>query len=977
MPNNLFIDAAVTDIPFASDIFSKNKHSSPNYTDDSFSLTSPEADKLFNEYGVTKWQDRSQFTANNIQYLKQQLEAHKTYKESEQELEEAGMLQSTVAHLGAGALNPLNYALGAGTYKVAGNVLNKLITSEGTALAGLKAVTQGALAAGTDMAIQEGTVENQASAFDVDKFKTVVGVGAIFGGAVGGVAHTLTTAYTPQRSTVLKGMESMVDDSANELLSPAGKFMVDVHGKLLKSKNPLVRDEALKIEHSSIAVGDKQTGQDIVQSWDTAKDIKNHIEGFHQEYMDNLKARQEASGQNIADYTSDEYKQKMLWDYQKEHEASEWINTLSDENKAKIYKEETGIDVTQDTKDLEDVLMHRYYKSIEDKVEIPERIKPLTEFFKKHTDEANLLGTRGIAGKVGTFYSHRMWNTQKIVKMGFDEATNRIVNMMKQHPITAKALKDGVIDDTMLHNQAMGMVQKIQENDINKYFTEHDYIRLAGVGNPTKARVMRVNVAADPDMFVHDAELVTHRYNQKMSGRLALNAIGIDKTPDTHSFADAIQKRLKEIELHGLKIGMSKKDIARDIDNLKVAYDIILNTRQIRHNPDSIGSKVTTALRGATSAIYAGGFVKSAVGELGSVILKTSIPSMLKSFVPAHSMAMQLMKEGDKTLAKELCGMGIGRQLIEGSTFSRLDIEELKSHTTWWERGLNGIRHYSYKWTGFNFVTATSDYIAAHAFLLDMIKASKRGSINKTFLKQLHRYGLSSEDVLNFTKKTNIEYYEGKDVIKKLNIDDWKDQNYAWKIRRAITRMVDDTILRGDGLKMPKYLTDVNSDITMLFSQYQHFPVEAYNRLLLAGMADNPAKLAAGAITSTAIIASVMELENEALFQLGIKKDKLPQDELFKRAFEKSPMASVMPDVYNLARTATGTSDHYTPDIVSKGFGASGYLMQSAWTMYNKIVKGKHLSQSDYDRLFRLTPFSRIPVYGELMRTIVNKGQSK
>lgn len=235
------------------------------------------------------------------------------------------------------------------------------------------------------------------------------------------------------------------------------------------------------------------------------------------------------------------------------------------------------------------------------------------------------------------------------------------------------------------------------------------------------------------------------------------------------------------------------------------------------------------------------------------------------------------------------------------------------------------------------------------------------------------RYGMSVEDIRAFKSKADIIFHEDGKTIKALNMDNWKDQDYAWKVTRSITRMVDDTILRGDGLKLPKYLTDVNSDMLRLFTQYQHFPMEAYNRLLLRGMVEAPARVLAGAISSTAIIASVLQLEDEAQVQLGIKKERLSTEEIMGRAFQKSPLVSIAPDLFGIAKNVTGNSDYYIPDISSKGLGASGHIIETSWDLFNKAVKGKHITDKDRDKIFRLTPFSRFPVYGELMRGLVKE----
>ena len=1004
----LIQDALVTDMPSAPTLFSLKQDYTPNYIEKGFDPLSKDNKELFKEAGITDLSKMVEFKANNRQHLKQQLDAYKLYKDSEKQLEESGFIPSLAAHAGAAFINPINWAFG-GMYGLGEKAANTLVKAESMALA--KSIAVPTTIGAVDIGTQEALVEKEAHSYDQTKLATTIATGAVLGGAVGGVAHWLTKVTPEARHTVVKGVEALSGDG-NEMLSPLGKALVDVHSQLLRSKNNVVREEALKLEHSTLAVGDKKTGQEIVQGMDTAKDIKNKAEALHNEYMNDVKARAKDSGMPIGEFLQKEYETKMFHDYAVEQEAYKNIINMTPEERIKTYKEATGVqelpieqeiantkyqlellkneqDIGKQTtqrillnrklkelekklepEDMYEVLLHHQYRDLEGKIETPKELEAITKFFSKNTEIADKLGTRGVAGKVGKFYHTRMWNEQYIEKIGADKAQQQIVEMMKAHPLTAHKLSTKELTIKDLEKQAKGMVDKILDNNLRNLFTEPSYIKVAKADNPLKARMMKVDVSMYPEMFKRDAEHVTELYMKKMGGRFAMNAIGIDTTPQLKSFGAAIEHRLSQIKEQGIKQGLSEKEIAKDIDNLKVAYDILMNTRNIVNNPSSIGHKATVALKGTASAIYASGFVKSALGELGSVILNSRLPSVIKSFIPAHKMTMEMMKKGDKSLAKEFISMGIGKQVIEGNRFSRLDLEELKSQTSWWERGLQKMGHYSRKWSGFNFVTATTDFMAAGSFIRDLQHASLTGKLSKRFASQLKRYGLTEKEALSFTKKAKLIYHKDGKTIKLLNMDEWKDQDYAWKITRAIQRMVDDTVLRGDGLKMPKYLTDVNSDLMALFTQYQHFPMEAYGRLLVRGMADSPAKAATSAIAGTTIIASVLELEDQALVTLGFKDEPMKPQELFKRAADRTPIAAIMPDVYNLAKTATGNSDYYLPAVTGRGFGASGHIIDTGWQLYQKAAKGQHFTERDMDNLARLTPFSRYPVYGELLRAI-------
>lgn len=972
--------AMITDVPYMAQAYSIKGESKTNYVEPSFSMTSPAVEDVFKQYGINDADRMDKFKSNNMGYLIQQLDTHKIYKDSEKQLEELPMGEQMFAHVGAQVFNPINYLLaGSGAYKIAPAVVQKVATFESTFINRLISTGLNTIPVVADVVGQEYITEKQAVAVDKDKLEAV----ALFGGIVGlggsGFASMLTKFDSPTQQAIARSATNALDPTNIESVSALSRAEMGVSAQL-RNSHPVFRDASLEITHSNIAYKDKTTGEYHIQDRKTGADIKEVSGGHYNEYADNIAGTAKELNTNITDASRIIGDEHIKFNNAVEQDifTKHIINKTEEENLINYTKatgeaiklDENGVKIVPE--DLYDVLYHHHLKENKALYKAPDIIKGAQKFYIAMADLSTKLGLRGVAGKIGDFYAHRIWNQDLIETLGHQRATEMIVESMKGHVLTQDGLQKGIITEADLLEKASAMVTAIKENNLQKEFSEPSFVANAGAGNMTKQRVMRVNTEIHPELLNRDSEQVAERYSQKMSGRLALKQVGIDIGNGVRNINEAIETKIKEIAKKAEAEGATREQIVSGMDNLRVSYSILNNTRQIVNNPSSLGHQTVATLKGVNSAIFSGGFVTSAVGEFGSIMVKTLFSAM-DNFFPSHKLAIDIMSHKDNPLAKEFLKMNLGRQMIENGRFSRMDMPELAQTTTWHERTLQKIGHYSRKYSGFDMVTAVSDMIAGGSVITDLNKIAKRGSVTKNEREMFSRYGLSEEDILSFNKKAEITY-SGKHPIQ-LNIDNWADQAYADKITTVISRITRDTVLRGDGLNLPKYLSNVNSDFMSLLTQYQHFPMEAYERILLNGIAESPAKLTAGTIASMAIIGSVLKLEDEALFQLGVKKERQDDTKLAIRVINKIPPASFVPDLAGIGMVVAGKADYLPKDVASKALGVSGSTINNAWKLQQKAVSDKPFTDKDYDNLFRLSPFSRFPVYSEAIRGFITGGK--
>lgn len=974
---NLVQSALVTDMPFygKSVAMDRNVGSHVNTYDHNFSMLGKEAEDLFSEYKVSVPDRYTRFESKNSAYLRHQLEANRVYNEAEKNLDDAGFVPEILAHAGAAIVNPINYATGAGAFKLGSAAFNTLITAESRALSALGSGLASATATVADVGIQELSVEKQTGSYSPEKFTSVVVASSLLGGGLGGLAGMLSHGSRGQAKTIIDGVDALASTEGRlESVSAASNLEFSIAGNL-RNSHKVYQDEALNLIHSNIALKDGD-GNLFVQDKRTAHDVREEKLGSFKTLDEEMRRAGNDSGMKPDDY-SFRIGQKDR-EFVNKGEQTIWQKILDDTggDEAKLiekFTEATGVVPKKAPDDLMSVVYNHYVKQHKDSFLVPDEIKPIRKFYKSIAESGTVVGLKGVAGKVGDLYSHRMWNTDTFDKLPPKMLEERLVEAMQSHTLTKHYLEKGVVTAEDLAEKAKKMIDAIKENNLQKEFEEVGFISKAGSGSPLKQRVIMVDESKISDLIVQHADVVAERYIDKMAGRLALKeALNIDVGNGTRSLSEAIEKRISDLNRKAAAEGATRDEIIKATDNLRAAYGYVLGTRKIVNNPSAIGHKISSTLRNFSSAVYSSGFVKSAVGELGSIMVSNGYQT-LKSFVPSHAQLLQLMNKSSNkdAIVDTMLSMNLGTQINDGLRFSRMDLQELKSSTTWYERNLQKMGFFGRKWSGFNAVTAGSDIIAFGSTIRDLQRISETGTVTKKELEKYSRYGLTKKDILSFNEKSNITYKNGHPVD--MNFDSWADQAYVDKLHLTLSRAVNDTVLRGNTLNLPRVLSDVNSDVTTLLFQYQHFPVEAYERLLLRGIAESPAKLMAGTITSMIIGASMIKLTDEALYQTGVNSKRIEDSELFSRAFGRVPMSAFLPDVYNMAKSATGQSEHYSPDISGKLMGASGSLVDKSWRLYQKIVKDKSLSEKDYDTLFLLTPFSRFPVYNEAMRGLIKE----
>ena len=538
---------------------------------------------------------------------------------------------------------------------------------------------------------------------------------------------------------------------------------------------------------------------------------------------------------------------------------------------------------------------------------------------------------------------------------------------MIKSPLNQKLIRENEGYADTLKTKAENIARQVIENDIQKEYKGEGLTTGSTSTSALKRRSLIIDRSAHPELFFTEGEYSAATYADRVGGRLALKeGFGIDKA-NGGTLKGAIEAKLQEIRDAGVQAGDSKRQIDRDVRNAEAVLETVLGSRKFVQNPEQFDHRLSSHLRKSASALYSGGFVKLAVGELGSAIMRNGLRNTIKEFVPAHTKMMNVINNAspDDPILRDIVEMGIAGQTISGQRLIRYDLDEISSSMTKWEEWADKFSHWGRKYSGFNFVTATSDIIASTGFMRKL----KTGEFND---ETLARVGLTRDEMIAVRSQPIMET---NGAITDYNFSQWNDQVLANKVQRAMQRQSRDTILRADGTRIHRYLSDVNSPLLQLATQYLHFPAEAFERLLLSGMREEPARVLVGMVASSTIIGSVLMLEDAANVALGIKDERMTEEELATKLWQRQPFLGLVPNAvdYGLllsGNTPVGTT--YRPnDILPQLLGAGGSLLERTFDVSRKLQDDEDLSSKDYGSIFKLTPLNSLIGYNQAINTII------
>ena len=945
----------------------QNEIDIPKYTPN-YNIGEGTAQEIFKSYNIPLSEQLDYKGSINDEHLISQLENNQKYKDADKIINSMGTAEQILFQLPVEALNVLNYV--------------PFLNSAKLAYKGSKAgsvALQGAeigLKTATASVASEYAVMKANTAYDEEGLIQTGIYGFGFGGLIGtglAIPKVLRDATSDVQAKAAIIELSNLTTAPKAETSFINNLYTSTTNSSALSDNPLVRQEAIKSDTVGVTLKNED-GSNFVQSNDTAMDIKYTVNGYYNTFDRDLV--QQAKEENIPMWEASESRGKEVASFNNRgnQRAKENVVAMGEEAQIASYTEQTGLAIKVDATgtpilpdDFYGVIINGAEKELAKLPEYkhPDNLKGHYDMMNKFKDKADSIELGGTAGRTAHFYNHFKMNHETFSRMGLVAAAKRLEEAMLNDTLNKHLIaKDPSVVDS-IREKAMNIAKKVIENDVHNLYNSGGISRQAEGISALKHRGLQIDRTMIEDLYINDLQYVNHQYADRMAGKIAMKegfGIGADSTG---SISNVVSKKLDEISAMSVSLGMSSKAIQKDRDNLKAIYETVLGTRKFVENPDGYSHKISTHLRKGASALYSGGFVKLAIGELGASVMKNGLGNTMKNFIPAHKEMLSIIKKSSKDdpILRELINMGLGEQSISSQRMTRYDLHEITMNPSVAEEWLDKFSHWGRKYSGFNFVTSTSELISSRASMDDLAKASS-GKISKGQMKKFNSLGLTAEDI----DKVNYDMMQVENgVVTDWKLDKWKDQDLSKKVRRYMQRASRDTILRADGTRVHRALSNVNDPFTALFTQYLQFPAEAFERLTMLGYSESKSRWMVGTATSALIVGSVIELEDQAKVKLGIKEELFTPDELSLMVATKVGAFGLMPNIMNAGLNIAGKpnlgTEYRGSSLWGVMGGAGGSTLDKAYRAYNGVIKEGDMGRDEWEKVMKVTPLYRLPYW--------------
>jgi len=486
------------------------------------------------------------------------------------------------------------------------------------------------------------------------------------------------------------------------------------------------------------------------------------------------------------------------------------------------------------------------------------------------------------------------------------------------------------------------------------------------------------------DFLENDSEILFLNYANNLTGQIALAERGFKSGSDWTKMMRQIEK---EYEAQG--IAVSDKTRINEMKALQSGYDHLVG-KPI----EDISTTYSTFGRIMRKYNFARimnqvGFAQLA--EIGVLIANVGLRQTVKH-LPEMRKLIKRLKNGEiddefMREAEEVFG-GFGSERLISQVANQSDefgSRISKSRINKIERGLDHLNRVTADISGMNIVNMAMKRIALKGMVQKWVDQAFGGKAAMS-LKRARDLGISDamyKRILDQIKKHAVTE-EGaltKRKIKRINIDNWADQEAASTYAHAINRWGKRTIQENDiGEQM--FLGGLTDTTTgKLMFQFRGFMMTAYGKHLLHGLKMNDVQAYKGFVMSTmfAGMAYVAQIQAQALLMTGRDRKKFLENRLgkteediikniAKAGFQRSAFASLLPATIDSGLGLFGVNPlfHYrstgldsniitgnpTYDLLwTKGFSPTGGIARTAKSMWDSDYD---FSQSQYNDLTQM-----------------------
>lgn len=491
------------------------------------------------------------------------------------------------------------------------------------------------------------------------------------------------------------------------------------------------------------------------------------------------------------------------------------------------------------------------------------------------------------------------------------------------------------------------------------------------------------------DFYVRDSNLLMQMYNNQMSGQLALADIkiphpysdtgellvdGFRKAGDFDTFIE----KVRAVGAEEVKLGNTKINTDRDIENLKFAYNAVAGVPNYSETGNLY--RFLRLLRDFNFGRLMGQVGFSQIPEASRAVVQMGFKTSYHA-LPAFRDLMSTIRTGKLTdaLGAEIDDLvAIGRDFEIAKKLVHTDDFGVPQHLSsgggsqfgkamdWAEPKMHRINQAVALGSGMVPINNLLQKWAARAFSQKMFQAAGGGKALST--ERLRLLGLSDGQVNGIYDAIRKHGKSENGTLKELGIGSWPT-SVRGDYEDALYRGIKGMIMENDAGQFAKWM---HTPVGKVLLQFRSFAVGAYTRGLLQGinMRDFPAamQLLTGSITGSLVYAGQSHLQ---LLGDPDRETKLAQrmelGNLAMAGFMRSSESSLVPMMIDTGAMFTAGKpilDYRSSGLTGLWAGnPTGDLFNTAWKGTSGIITalfGDEYSRPDARAAFEMLPMQRL-----------------
>ena len=770
---------------------------------------------------------------------------------------------------------------------------------------------------------------------------------------------------------VKKGVEAdeLLDnffDRLDQTPEVSGKLRFDKSFVLRKSHNPRMRSASEKLLEDS--VGNKDYSRSVLTA-----DIHKH-----------------------------NYAGTRLTSFYKEYEPAftEYLKEIGKSTKFKSYN-------LNDRMQFSNLVSRAVRGEVVDIASVTKGADATKKLFKRMLDDLKKDGVEGAADILDNpNYFPRHWSISRMQDIQESIGHDKIINFLKNSLVKGSDnLSDA--DGIKLAGHIWRMINTSKFSDgfsVDRILKTSDETELRGlIGDYTKLNEQEINdlvkVLLKPkkpqvpsrlkrrasfdetheevidgkkikltDMLDNNTEGVVGAYINQMSGHVAFARVGIKSKNDYQKILDFIKEgyTLPEVaKKYSTKTGQAKRDF--ELANLDTIYKNIVGVPIEK----DITSTTATILRNLRKYNYANVFNQvgfAQIPELGNIIGTAGIRTFVK-YIPEFKNILTRAKTGKLTNEFldeiETLVSGTGSNRLIDSVINRTDdFAGMTTKVGRVEKTLDVATRITSDFSGFHAVDTLSRRLATITSF-DKLARHATGKLKLTAsdIKRYRNIGFSDEELQAVFKniREKSSFIEGGLTgrkIRRLNVDDWDDQDLVNKMSLYMNRHLRRVIQENNYGEMIALGTKEGS-LSKTLLQFRNFVLTAYAKQLQHGLHMRDFTFFSSVMSSTMIASLVYVAQQyvQSIGKTGEEKDEFLEERLSPKAiggatFQRNTYSTLIPAVMDMALYYSGNDTLFN-------YRSSG-LETNLWTgnpTYSLLQKtggairstGKAIFDDEYD----------------------------